>query len=113
MTSSLTRERRRVPRLRVEAERTASFGATSPAQVLEINLAGVLVGSKIELKPGERAELQATIGSRPLRVGIEIRGVSQEPRPRNSKRRQFGAAFVGLPAEQRAVLLDVLGVERS
>jgi hypothetical protein len=113
MTSAVVPERRRVPRLRVEAERTVSFGVSCQAQVLEINLSGVLLGSKTELEAGERGELQATVGSRPLRVGIEIRAVSQQIRARNGPRWQLGAAFVRMPAEQRVLLLDLLGVERS
>lgn len=90
-----------------------SLGASCPARVLEINLAGVLLGSKTELEAGDRGELQATVGSRPLRVGIEIRAVSQETRAGTHPRWTLGAAFVGMPAEQRVLLLDLLGVQRS
>src|SRR5580765_3764239 len=113
MTSPAARERRRIPRRPVETERIVSFGAPCQAQVLEINLAGVLLGSKTELEAGERGEFHATVGARPLRVGIEIRAVSRETRGRSGPRWQLGAAFVGMPAEQRALLLELLGVERS
>ncbi len=106
-------ERRRIPRVKLAPGCRLHLSVSFPAQVLEINPSGVLLGSKTELAVGDRGELRVELGNRSLDVAIEIRGVSQEARARGGLRYQLGAAFVGTTAEQRMLLLELLGVERN
>ena len=106
-------ERRRAPRVELAPDCRLPLGVSFPAQVLEINQSGVLLGSKTELAVGERGELHATVGDRLLNVAVEIRAVSQETRTRGGPRYRLGAAFIGMTAEQRVLLLELLGVERN
>src|SRR5256885_8894557 len=57
-------ERRRAARVRLSPGCRLPFGMSFPAQVIEINLSGVLLGSTTDLPIGERGELRATIGGR-------------------------------------------------
>jgi len=84
-----------------------------PAQVLEINVSGVLLESKTAMAIGERGELRARVGNRSLDVAVEIRHVSPETHSRGGLRYRLGAAFVAMTVEQRMLLLELLGVERN
>jgi hypothetical protein len=106
-------ERRRAPRVSVSPDRPLALGVSFSAQVLEINLAGVLLGATTEMAIGEQAELRATVEDRTLDVAIEIRAVSQETRPRGGRRYRLGATFVGMTVEQRMLLMEWLGMERN
>jgi hypothetical protein len=106
-------ERRRAARVNLSPEYRLPLAVSFPAQVLEINLSGVLLGSKTELAIGERGELRATVGNRSLDVAIEIRSVSQEMPSRAGLRYRIGAGFVAMTVEQRVVLLELLGAERN
>jgi hypothetical protein len=106
-------ERRRAPRVTVPPGRQLAVGVSFSAQVLEINLAGALLGSTTEMAIGDRAELRVTLGDRTLDVAIEIRAVSQETRTRGGRRYRLGASFVGMTVEQRMLLMELLGMERN
>jgi hypothetical protein len=106
-------ERRRVPRVNLSPPCRVPLGVSFPAQVLEINRSGVLLGSKTELAIGDRGELRATVGERALHIAIEIRDVSLETRTRGGSRYRLGAAFVGMSVEQRVLLLELLGSEQN
>lgn len=84
-----------------------------PAQVLVINVAGVLLGSQTELAVGERGELRLEMGARSLDVAIEIRSVSTETHVHSGRRYRLGAAFVAMTAEQRVRLHELLGAEQK
>jgi hypothetical protein len=106
-------ERRRAPRVNLTPPCPVHLGVSFPAQVLEINRSGVLLGSKTELAIGDKGELRATVGERALHVAIEIRDVSLETRTRGGARYRMGAAFVGMNVEQRVLLLELLGSEQN
>ncbi len=108
-----TPERRRSQRIPIPGDGRVRLGVSFPAQVLEISPSGVLLASKTEAAIGERGELRARVGNRALHVVIEIRAVSQETQARGEARFRIGAAFVAMTAEQRVLLLEVLGVERE
>ena len=108
-----TLERRRSVRVNVSQPAALALAVSFPAQVLEISVSGVLLGSTRELPIGERGALRATVGAQVLDVAIEIRDVSQEKRLRGGSRYRMGAAFVDMTAEQRERLVVLLGVERN
>lgn len=63
---------------------------------------------------GDQAQLRATIGSRMVSVGIEIRRVTLDPNAgRSGLRYRAGAVFSPMSAEQRVDLEQLLGAERS
>jgi hypothetical protein len=107
-------ERRRMPRVAVEAGPELSLDAAIPVQVIDISVSGVLLASKAELSIGDRAEFHASVGSRSLRLVIEIRRVSVDNNPvRGGMRYRAGAVFAPMSAEQRLTLEQLLGGERS
>jgi hypothetical protein len=105
-------ERRRSVRVNVSPARPVPVAISMPAQVIEINVSGVLLKSKTEVPRGERGALRATLGDRALDVAVEIRDVAEETRSRGGPHYRLGAAFVDVAAEQRLLLLELLGVER-
>jgi hypothetical protein len=104
-------ERRRVTRVEPASEHRLSLTASLPVKVLDISRSGVLLGSKSELVLGERAELHAMVGPRPLTVTVEIRHLSIDPKARGGLQHRAGAVFVMLTAEQRLLLEQLLGAE--
>src|SRR5437867_1879930 len=95
-------ERRRAPRVQPPQVQQLALETTIPVQVLDLSLSGVLLASKVALSVGERAELRVAIGSRSVRVMIEIRRVSVENNPpRGGARYRAGAVFGPMTAEQR------------
>lgn len=102
-------ERRRAVRLNVSPPLALALAVSFPAQVVEISVSGVLLGSKRELTVGERGAFRTTVGGQSLDVAIEIRGVSQEQRLRGGLAYRIGAAFVDMTSEQRVLLLELLG----
>jgi hypothetical protein len=107
-----TFERRRAPRLDIPGGDTLQFAVSLPAQVLEINLSGVLLASKTEMAVGERGELRMLMGNRSLNVAIEARAVSEETHINGGPRYRIGAAFMDVTTEQRQRLQELLGMGR-
>jgi len=104
-------ERRRGPRLELEAPQELSLEVSIAVQVLDISLSGVLLVSKTEMAVGDRAELRAALGERSVKLTIEIRRVITETTTRTGHRYRAGAVFTPMSAEQRLVLEQLLGTE--
>jgi hypothetical protein len=104
-------ERRRGPRLELEAPQELSLEVSIAVQVLDISLSGVLLVSKTEMAVGDRAELRASLGERSVKLAIEIRRVITETTTRAGHRYRAGAVFTPMSAEQRLVLEQLLGTE--
>jgi hypothetical protein len=104
-------ERRRGPRIELEAPQELSLEVSIAVQVLDISLSGVLLSSKTEVAVGDRAELKATLGERSVKLAIEIRRVIMETPTRSGHRYRAGAVFAQMSAEQRLVLEQLLGTE--
>jgi hypothetical protein len=102
-------ERRRSVRHNVSPPVAMALAVSFPAQVVEISVSGVILGSKCEPAVGERGAFRATFGGQSLDVAIEIRGVSQENPSRGGPPYRIGGAFVEMTAEQHALLLELLG----
>lgn len=106
-------ERRRLPRVQSDQDVVVVLGISIPVQVLDISLAGVQLASKTELAVGDHGELRAAVGSQSIALMIEIRRVSVENNQRAGTRYRAGAVFFSMSEEQRAVLVQLLGTERS
>ncbi len=104
-------ERRRLARVHVADAAGLSLTVSLPVQVVDISKTGVMLASKCELSVGDRAELLATVGSRSIRVVIEVRHVSIDTQPRRGIHYRAGAAFAPMSAEQRLLLEQLLGPE--
>ena len=106
-------ERRRTPRAQPTDEPSVMVDASLPVQVLEMSRSGVLLESKAEMRVGDRAELSVTVSGRSLSLGIEVRHVSVGPSRHRGLVYKAGAALVLASAEERSVLEQLLGPERT
>jgi hypothetical protein len=90
-------------------EHQVSLVVTIPVEIVDISLSGVLLASNLELRVGDRVQLTAAIGSRALRLQVEIRRVSIGSKSQEGSARYYaGATFSGSSAEHRAMLAQLL-----
>lgn len=100
------RERRRWPRLGVEATGRLTSPLVVTARVKDVSPDGVLLSMPGRMEGGERCRLKAVLGGSPLDADVEIRHVRRERRESDSYR--VGARFVSLDSSMEAVLRDWL-----
>ena len=106
---------RRTPRAVVgssEAERPISL----TVRVLDVSMSGALLVAPTGLAPGQRAELRATLGGKPLVAEIEVRRTVVEPtdeRSREARSVHMGVAFVSLDERSQRTVERFLGQKTS
>ena len=108
-----TTERRLATRIEPPESRRLSLNVSLSVQVFDISRSGVSLGSKAELRIGDRAQLRVTVASRSVSVTIEVRHVSVGAQSGRGIRYRAGAVFVGLSPEQRLLLDQLLAGERD
>ena len=97
-------ERRQSVRVRVDGT-LATLPSSVDVQVLDINVAGVLLRSLRSLDPGSRACLRLNLWGAPFSADVEIRRVS--PVLEGARERaayDIGAAFVAITPEHRQLI---------
>ena len=70
-------ERRREPRVPMNAGRTVDLPTLLTVRLVDISAAGVLLSSPERLHVGQQARLRTMLGSEPLTAEIEVRRVAE------------------------------------
>lgn len=98
----LFQERRRTPRATVAAGHELQMPVSLTVRLMDISLGGVLLVAPQSAEPGQRATLQARLGSQSMQAEVEIRRVlAERPLGPALGRFKIGVRFVGLGADDR------------
>jgi len=100
--TEVSRERRRAPRVEVNAVRDLALPVTVPVEVVEISENGVLIKSPGRMEASRHCRLRLLLGHEPLVAEVTVARCSSAPPGGDGFR--IAAVFTAMTAENHRVL---------